>query len=235
MAQRDESDRSGSRHHAQHPRQQRQQRQHRAGALVAGGGGAGGGAGAGSSAGDGGSGSGSGSGVGATPSVVLRGLNRSESKDADLEDVGPGEEEGEEAVPDGAHGDSMLGRSGGGMGVGGEGSDGGGGGGGGGGYYGSHMSSVGSAGANPNTDEEELQATVVGPVPGTRAGHTSTVFGRKLLVFGGSCASEYPSNTHILDTGAYGWVRFVSTVSNVTMVVAAWLLFRSQAVSCGDL
>lgn len=62
--------------------------------------------------------------------------------------------------------------------------------------------SVGSA--NPNEEDAESTVRLIGSTPGRRAGHTSTVVGREIIVFGGSCASEYWNDLHVLDTGACG-------------------------------
>ena len=59
--------------------------------------------------------------------------------------------------------------------------------------------SVGSA--NPNEEDADATVRLVGPSPGRRAGHSATVVGREIIVFGGSCASMYWSDLYTLDTG----------------------------------
>ena len=103
---------------------------------------------------------------------------------------------------------------------------GGGGGGGGGGCSGSdssssHLTGVGDGDANPNDNPNTEQIVILGQCPGRRAGHTTTVANRRLLVrlanisgrqwgflpsiflqvFGGSFGSEYLNDFLTLDTG----------------------------------
>ena len=61
----------------------------------------------------------------------------------------------------------------------------------------------GDGDANPNDFDGGEQIVVMcrrGKAPAPRAGHTATVFGRKMLVFGGSLGKDYLSEFFILDT-----------------------------------
>lgn len=56
--------------------------------------------------------------------------------------------------------------------------------------------------SSPNPNDEDTVPTVLvkGAGPKQRAGHTATAINRKLLIFGGSCGTEYLNDFHVLDT-----------------------------------
>jgi hypothetical protein len=58
----------------------------------------------------------------------------------------------------------------------------------------------GDGDANPNDNPSGEQIVILSDWPGRRAGHTTTVANRRLLVFGGSYGSEYLNDFYILDT-----------------------------------
>ena len=58
----------------------------------------------------------------------------------------------------------------------------------------------GDGDANPNDNPSGEQIVILSNWPGRRAGHTTTVANRRLLVFGGSYGSEYLNDFYILDT-----------------------------------
>jgi hypothetical protein len=58
----------------------------------------------------------------------------------------------------------------------------------------------GDGDANPNDNPSGEQIRILSDLPGRRAGHTTTVANRRLLVFGGSYGSEYLNDFYIFDT-----------------------------------
>ena len=54
---------------------------------------------------------------------------------------------------------------------------------------------------NPNDEFCDLEyVRIKGKGPGMRAGHSATVYGRKLIIFGGSHHTDYLSDFYVLDT-----------------------------------
>ena len=77
----------------------------------------------------------------------------------------------------------------------------------------SYASEMSGDDANPNGCEQEREGIVVmGDGPGRRAGHTTTVVGRRLFVFGGSFGSDYLNDFYVLDTDPPPHVRISTKV-----------------------
>jgi len=53
---------------------------------------------------------------------------------------------------------------------------------------------------NPNDEDMVPSVFITGKPPGKRAGHTATAAGRHIFIFGGSCGSDYLSDSFVLDT-----------------------------------
>jgi len=53
---------------------------------------------------------------------------------------------------------------------------------------------------NPNANAQVADLIVTGQGPSERAGHTATLVGRKLVIYGGSCVDEYLGDMFVLDT-----------------------------------
>uniref|UniRef100_A0A7S2W680 BTB domain-containing protein n=1 Tax=Mucochytrium quahogii TaxID=96639 RepID=A0A7S2W680_9STRA len=75
-------------------------------------------------------------------------------------------------------------------------------------------------GGNPNARSVGADVYVCGQGPSERAGHTATFVGRRLIVFGGSCADCYLSDMYSLDTDRAPQVSFTVSENAINRVVS---------------